>query len=178
MLKYFPCESIQWLCRSGLKENILFWDVSLLELANTMPPTTSLQAWGLKRWPAGSCQWTLMFVPGFPTPEGTVRRPDHCPFPEQVSVRDEVALLLPGKCPLWSLLRLGLLMGFPLQNQKKKVSWASKLENSRALGFYHSWCSTESHLASESGDWCTRLTIKIQGLVRIVNWNYNNYSKV
>lgn len=35
-----------------------------------------------------------MFVPGFPTPEGAVRWPDHCPFPEQVSVRDEVALLL------------------------------------------------------------------------------------
>lgn len=160
-----PCESIRWLCGSWGKENILFClllDCSPLTIANTA--NNQLAGLGLRKT---ITHWFISMdtnvCPWISHSWGTVRQPNHCPFPwASQSYKGSVPF---GLCSDWGSIR-------------KKGSWASKLETSGALGFYHLCCSTESHLAPESGDWCTRLTIKTQGLVRIVVWNHNNNSKV
>lgn len=78
-----------------------------------------------------------MFVPGFLTLEALLGSQITVLSPEQVRVTKEVPPLVSAQTGAIS---------------EKKGSWASKVETSGALGFYHLCCSTESHLAPESGD--------------------------
>lgn len=107
----------------------LFLDCSPLEMANTTLSTTSLQAWGLERsQPAGSFQWTLMFVPGFPTLEGTGKQPKPLFFPRSKSAFPvSWQSCSQGSAPFGLCSDWGSWWGFSYKI-KKKGSWASKVE--------------------------------------------------
>lgn len=87
-----------------------------------------------------------MFAPGFPTLEGTVRQPNQ----EQVSIPGELALLLPGRCPLWSLLRPEPPGGVSHTKSEKKRQLGFQTGSFWGFGFLS--LMLQSHFDPESGD--------------------------